>query len=271
VVNFETSAEIAAKAAWSGARIMRTAWTQRRTAGQAASGVPQTDAAHAIRERFLLHATMWGRLLTCGRLVIGLVTFLRTFAPNAHILFVDTFHSRRLPHYYSVGRPTFLTWRLQGSLPQGRSFPPALHSGKAFVALDRLLDGARSGPLFLRLPEVAEMVTEAIRCRDPQTYRLHAFVVMPNHVHLLMTPLAPVSQVMQSLKRFTAREGNRMLRLTGRPFWQDESYDRLVRNATEFERIVHYIEWNPVAAGLVTTPEAFPWSSAGADYQSAAG
>jgi REP element-mobilizing transposase RayT len=60
-----------------------------------------------------------------------------------------------------------------------------------------------------------------------------------------------------------------MLGLAGQPFWQDESYDRAVRNEAEFQRIVRYIEWNPVKAGLVTTPEAFPWSSAGADFQSA--
>ena len=53
-----------------------------------------------------------------------------------------------------------------------------------------------------------------------------------------------------------------MLGLTGQPFWQDESYDRLVRNDTEFERIVHYIERKPVTAGLVGTPEESPWSSA---------
>jgi REP element-mobilizing transposase RayT len=70
-----------------------------------------------------------------------------------------------------------------------------------------------------------------------------------------MTPLVAVSSVMQSLKRFTAREGNRILGLTGRPFWQDESYDRLARNDTEFERITRYIETNPVKAGLAATPE----------------
>ena len=53
-----------------------------------------------------------------------------------------------------------------------------------------------------------------------------------------------------------------MLGLTGQPFWQDESYDRLVRNDTEFDGIVHYIERNPVTAGLAATPEEFPWSSA---------
>jgi REP element-mobilizing transposase RayT len=229
--------------------------------------VGQLGKLRPIRNR----PAMWGRLLTCGRLAIGLLTCVRLFLPNTHILFVTTFHSRRLPHYHSVGQRRFLTWRLYGSLPPSRRFSPALPSGQAFVALDRLLDGTQSGPLFLRIPEVAKMVTDAIRYRDPLAYRLHAFVVMPNHVHLLMTPLAAVSQVMQSLKRFTAREGNRMLGLTGQPFWQDESYDRLVRNATEFERIVHYIEWNPVTAGLAATPEAFPWSSARADCQSAAG
>ena len=106
------------------------------------------------------------------------------------------------------------------------------------------------------------MVMDAIHYRDLRTYQLHAFVVMPNHVHLLMTPLMAVSKVMQPLKRFTAREGNRMLGLTGQPFWQDESYDRLARNGTEFERIVRYIERNPVTAGLAATPEMFPWSSA---------
>jgi hypothetical protein len=86
---------------------------------------------------------------------------------------------------------------------------------------------------------------------------------MPNHVHLLMTPLVEVSKVMQSLKRFTAREGNRILSLTGQPFWQDESYDRLVRNQIEFARRAHYIEMNPVNAGLASAPEDFRWSSAG--------
>jgi hypothetical protein len=86
-----------------------------------------------------------------------------------------------------------------------------------------------------------------------------------------MTPLVQVCKAMQSLKRFTARECNRILHLTGQPFWQDESYDRLVRDLTEFERIVRYIEMNPVNAGLAPAPEDFRWSSAGADLQSAAG
>jgi REP element-mobilizing transposase RayT len=205
---------------------------------------------------------MWGRLLTCGRLAIAPLTLLRIFSPATHFLLVTTFHRRRLPHYHSVGQPIFLTWRLHGSLPANRSFPSVTTSGRAFLTMDRILDHAVTGPLFLRRYEIASMVIDALHYRYLRHYQLHAYVVMPNHVHLLMTPLVEVSKVMQSLKRFTAREGNRILGLTGQPFWQDESYDRLVRNQTEFQRIADYIEMHPVKAGLAATPEEFAWSSA---------
>jgi REP element-mobilizing transposase RayT len=84
---------------------------------------------------------------------------------------------------------------------------------------------------------------------------------MPNHVYVLIIPLVAVSKLMQSLKRFTAIEANRILTRTGQPFWQDESYDRMVRNDREFQNIAHYIEMNPVNAGLARTPQDFPWSS----------
>ena len=70
-----------------------------------------------------------------------------------------------------------------------------------------------------------------------------------------------VSELMHSLKRYTGRKANQILGLTGQSFWQEESYDHLVRDESEFRRIVGYIELNPVKAGLVTTPEAFPWST----------
>jgi REP element-mobilizing transposase RayT len=174
---------------------------------------------------------------------------------------VITFHVRRLPHLHAVGRPVFLTWRLFDSLPSNRPFPSQTPSGHAFVAMDRLLDHARTGPLYLRQPEMAQMVVDAIHYREKKHYDLHAYVVMASHVHLLITPRVPVSKLMQSLKRFTGLEGNRMLGLTG-AFWQDESYDRLVRDEVEFQRIARYIERNPVNAGLAVSPEEFRWSSA---------
>jgi putative DNA methylase len=180
---------------------------------------------------------------------------------DAHFFSVIESLRRHLPHRYAVGKPIFLTWRLHGTLPVGRSFPEKLTSGQAFVAMDQLLDHATVGHRFLSRPEIASIVTEAILSRDGGPYTLHAWVAMPNHVHLLITPLTEVSKVMQSLKRFTARECNKVIGRIGQPFWQDESYDRLVRDTSEFARIARYIEMNPVKAGLVTAPEKFLWSS----------
>jgi putative transposase len=88
---------------------------------------------------------------------------------------------------------------------------------------------------------------------------------MPHHVHLLVTPLIPVSKLLQSLKRFTATEANRLSGRSGQLFWQAESYDRLVRNSQEFQRILHYIELNPVKAGLTAVPEQSPGPARRAD------
>jgi putative DNA methylase len=110
------------------------------------------------------------------------------------------------------------------------------------------------------MPNVAQLVSAQIQA-GKQHYILHSWVIMPNHVHLLITPSIQVSKITRSLKGATARQANLLLNRTG-PFWQDESYDHLVRNPEEFRRIENYIIQNPVRAGLATSPEEFPWSSA---------
>ena len=85
---------------------------------------------------------------------------------------------------------------------------------------------------------------------------------MPNHVHLLITPHAAVPGLLRSLKSTSAKKANLVLRLSGHSFWQDESYDHLVRNDDEFGRIRRYIENNPVIACLAAEPEQYRWSSA---------
>ncbi len=171
-------------------------------------------------------------------------------------------YERRLPHFEAVGNLLFVTFRLHGSLPSNRAFPPArLTSGRAFVAMDRLLDRARVG--YLKRPEIARLVIQALYDGENrfQRYQLHAFVVMPNHVHLLVTPSVPARKWLGPLKGFTAHAANRILHRHA-PFWQDESYDHLIRNDKEFTRVTRYIEHNPVKAGLAASPEEFPWSSA---------
>ena len=153
---------------------------------------------------------------------------------------------RRLPHLNAVGHPLFVTFRLHGSLPAGRHFTSdTLTSGRAFVHLDRLLERDSAGPLYLQMPGIARLVAHSILKGGKTDYTLHAWVVMPNHVHLLVTPLTNVSAFMRRLKGTTARSANQKLCRAGTPFWQHESYDRLVRNAQEF-----------------ASPEKYRWSSA---------
>jgi len=139
--------------------------------------------------------------------------------------------------------------------------------------MDRLLDQASTGPLYLARPELADLVVETLL--DGQDvhhdYILHAFVVMPNHVHLLVTPKATVPKLMQGLKGRTARRANQILKRTGRAFWQEESYDHWVRDEREFGRIRAYIEENPVRAGWVAVAQDYLWSSAGLTAQKAPG
>jgi REP element-mobilizing transposase RayT len=171
---------------------------------------------------------------------------------------------RRLPHRDVPGQPLFVTFRLYGSLPKHRVFPKNnLTSGRAFAAMDRLLEHARSGPFYLRHPEIAKLVCEAIEAGQNrfQRYELHAYVVMPNHVHMLVTSQTRSVEWLRSLKGFTGKQATELLGLS-EPFWQDESYHRSVRSSDEFQRILGYIEENPVRAGLANRAEIFPWCSA---------
>src|SRR5580692_4628539 len=101
-------------------------------------------------------------------------------------------YERRLPHWDVVEQPLFVTFRLHGSLPAHRVFPPdsLARSGKAFLAMDGLLDRGVSGPLYLVRGELANMVVAALHDGERRFhhYQMHAYVVMPNHVHLLVTP-----------------------------------------------------------------------------------
>jgi REP element-mobilizing transposase RayT len=173
-------------------------------------------------------------------------------------------YRRRLPHVDAPGLPAFVTWRVYGSLPEERAFPREhLSSSAAFAAFDQLLDSARTGPLHLRRPEIAVLVRDQLRQVSADGWcSLHAFVVMPNHVHVLWTPLRSLPTLLRQVKGPSALAANRLLGNTGEPFWQSEYFDRQVRNEHEFARIQRYIEWNPVKAGLVARPEEFPWSSA---------
>jgi putative transposase len=128
------------------------------------------------------------------------------------------------------------------------------------------LDISSSGPRWLADPRIAAVVVEALHHRSERVYDLLAFCVMPNHVHLVCTPLQredgtyhALHRILQSLKRHTARQANKTLKRQG-AFWQAESYDHIVRDTDELARIVQYVINNPVKAGLASDWEAWPWT-----------
>jgi len=171
---------------------------------------------------------------------------------------------RRLPHIYPEGRWLFLTWHLANCLPQGLYPSPGhLKGGEAFLWMDRYLDSARHGPSYMRLETIARIVRDTIWTgRDLGFFDLGPYVLMPNHVHVLLAPKIAVPRLLQSLKGASAREANRALGLSGRPFWQRESYDHWIRTEVEWKRIAAYIENNPVRARLVARAMDYSWSSA---------
>jgi REP element-mobilizing transposase RayT len=97
---------------------------------------------------------------------------------------------------------------------------------------------------------------------ERQFYQLHAWVVMPNHVHAIFQPHIEMPAIMRWLKGRTSRVANRILGRTGEAFWQDESFDHWVRSEEDLRYLIEYVEHNPVKAGLVQAKEQWPWSSA---------
>ena len=188
------------------------------------------------------------------------------------------FYRRNLPHWHPDGKSIFITWRLHGSLPASvlkkiriacaaEDAATQDRPGKQFLKLDAALDSAKSGPLWLADPEIAAYTEYPIvHCSELGRYELHAYVIMPNHVHILLDPRVSLAKITGVLKGVASRDANATLGRAGKPFWQDESFDHWVRNSAEFERIRHYIEWNPVRAGLVARPEDWEWSSAGCSF-----
>ena len=174
-------------------------------------------------------------------------------------------YRRRLPHCHPIDANLFLTWRLWGSLPANADDTLYATPGRAFAAQDRVLDRRATGPLWLKDPRIADLVSNAILVGECERhyYQLQAWVVMPNHVHLLILPLVATPALMRWLKGSTARGANQILGHTGQPFWQDESYDHYLRSSSQMDRTIAYIEENPVSAGLVCSAERWRWSSAG--------
>ena len=184
----------------------------------------------------------------------------------------DGWHSRGyFPHFDGEGMTQHVSFHLFDSLPQSvlegwrdelRARPQKEADLEWRKRTQEFLDSGY-GSCFVRDDRLAEIIETALLCFDGQRYALHAWCVMPNHVHTLFTPSAEfkMSEILHSWKSFTAHECNKVLRRTGR-FWAREPFDRYIRNERHFQNALRYIEDNPVKARLSEKPENWRWSSA---------
>lgn len=208
-------------------------------------------------------------------------------------------YRRNLPHIMPKDAIFFITLRLAGSLPAAvverlrkekeaeinslKKRLPAKDFEKEkyklekryFGKFDDLLDGASSGPLWLKEPRIAQIVATKIHDLNDKRYILIAYCIMANHVHLLFdtagfsevsptniagtTKAYPLTDIMRLLKGSTARLCNLALGRGG-AFWHHESYDHFVRDDHELYRIIEYILNNPVKAGLVENWQQWKFS-----------
>ncbi len=202
----------------------------------------------------------------------------------------SVFYRRNLPHIHPQNGLFFITFRLAGSLPvpiiqqlknereiQIKTLAQKLSpkelatetckiDKRNFAKFDEWLDNSSEGPQWLLDQDVAQIVANKIHELDGQRFRLIAYCIMSNHVHLLIdmidfdncmqgklrgkTKDYPLADILRLLKGSTARKCNLKLERSG-AFWHNESYDHYVRDGEELGRIVEYILNNPIKAGLV--------------------
>jgi putative transposase len=168
-----------------------------------------------------------------------------------------------LPHFDANTLLQHIVFRTAGSLPQyivdqAASAPPDLKRS----LVDEALDSSSSGHLFNQ-PEYANLMQSALRYFDGDRYDLQGWCVMPNHVHVVLVtrPDVLLGAIVKSWKRYVTRQINE-LRPVKRSVFANDYFDRFVRNLKQAETAIHYVEANPVKAGLVSSAADYQWSSA---------
>ncbi len=193
---------------------------------------------------------------------------------NLHQTHPDLWHSRGfVPHFEKPGAIQSVTFRLHDSVPVDliERWREELGSGESrdkdaatSIELRQRIaryEDAGHGECWLKHPEIAELVQNALLHFDNERYRLLAWCIMPNHVHVVIECWSdwPLADIIQSWKSFTAKEANKILNRTG-AFWFREYHDRFIRDEKHFSNAIEYIYHNPVKAGLVSSPEKWSYS-----------
>lgn len=178
-----------------------------------------------------------------------------------------------MPHFDGAEVTQSITIRLADSLPRhvlenwqreldNLKLPELEYRKEIQKRIDRYLDQG-AGARYLQKPEIADLVESAFLYFDGERYQLRAWVIMPNHVHFLLTLRAEhsLTEIMRSLKSYTAHKANKLLCRRGK-FWFEDYFDRYIRDSNHYAAVVRYIENNPVKAGLCYSPGDWRYGSA---------
>lgn len=186
------------------------------------------------------------------------------------------FHKRNLPHLYYNEGIYFITYRLCGSIhpDQLKKLQGIISSSadkeqkKIFKKYDELLEVSSNNIKHLSNPKISDVCKESIMFFNKKDIRVICYCIMPNHVHLvfeLINKNKSITDLMKSIKRYSAKKANEILETKGR-FWQVESFDRLVRDERELYNIIKYVLLNPVKAGLVENYTDWQYTYCHPDY-----
>ncbi|MCK9212316.1 MAG: transposase, partial [Ignavibacteriaceae bacterium] len=185
--------------------------------------------------------------------------------------------------YYNDGT-YFITYRLFGSMPNAiLSELNKIYISEMKIDLNKLvlvklenilnkyeelLNTNSYLPRYLSDERIAKICQSTIHYYDENQYKIICYCIMPNHIHLIFK-LIPnnkgIAKIMQSIKRTSASESNKVLDREG-IFWQAESFDRLIRDDKELYFTINYVLENPVKAGLIDAWEKWKYTYINKDY-----
>ena len=171
-----------------------------------------------------------------------------------------------LPHFDAPNVTQMSTFHLADSFPVTRraEWEPLLKEADQSAKRRKMEDwlDRGHGECWLRHPAVAQLVERILLETDGGSYRLQAWVVMPNHVHVVVDVWdVPLVKLINGWKGKSSREANKLLGRRGQ-LWQEDYFDTLVRDAEHLHKAIRYTEQNPVKAFLAKTSGEWPWSSA---------
>lgn len=184
-----------------------------------------------------------------------------------------SFHRRNLPHFYRPDSTYSITFRVKNSIPLNslmrlnfvyegmrKKFKSDIKNinHNYFIEYDNLLHECNLNKYLIN-KLLANIVKNEIHKYDGQEYKLICYSVMPNHIHIIFHLLPNsknIGKIMQNIKRISAFRINKILGKTGN-FWQAESYDHIIRDEKELNKLIKYTLMNPVKAGIVENWKEF--------------